>query len=318
DAVLELAGRRQKMETPDEEGFVNALLRLTKGERTICFTQGHGEPPLAGDEALFALVRLFENKAMVSRNLELFDLETARGHGCNAILVVGPTGPFLDVELAVLAALWQDVGVLFFLDPVAQGQSPLVAWLADQGLTVGADPVVDVRSNHPLQVILPAALLARHPAAKGIRENLVLTVATTVAADDPWRATILARSGDWAWVETDLQSDTWQPDPGEEEGEMALALVAEHEGQRVALVGDSDFIRDGDLAIYASHQALALGLTRWVMGPGETIDLPVRDRGVDPLTMTKGTAARLGLLYTAAIIALVGQGIATQVARRRR
>lgn len=318
DVVLELGGRRQMMETPDEDGFANALLRLTLGERTVCFTQGHGEPPLAGEDALFALTALLERKALVPRTLELFDLETAQEAGCNAILVVGPTGPFLEGELAVLAALWEEVGVVFMVDPAVQSESPLREWLATQGLLVGADPLVDVRSSHPLQVISPASLLARHQATKGIRQNLIFSLAAPVSAEAPWQATGLAHTGDWAWVESDLEGDTWQPDPGEAEGELVVALAAEAGNRRVGLVGDSDFVHDADVAVFSSHQALVLGLARWAMGPGESVELPVRERGVDPLTITEGTARRLGLIYTAAIIALVGQGIATQVARRRR
>ena len=42
--VLELAGRREKLEQLDEQALTSALMRLSRsGERTLIFFAGHGE-----------------------------------------------------------------------------------------------------------------------------------------------------------------------------------------------------------------------------------------------------------------------------------
>lgn len=324
DLFLELGDRRERVRPVDEEGFANALLRLTRGERTACFTQGHGEPPVLGDDAVRAAIGLLEEKAIATRTLDLFDPESALGAGCDVVLAVGPTGPFLEQELASLDALLGEVGLVVLMDPEAQGRGPLAEWLAGHGLAVGRDPVVDVTSAdlglHPLQAIVPAAGLDPfHPATKGIDQNLLFEIATEVASGPGWRSTALATSAEWTWLESELEAEQWVPDEHESQGAVPLVIAAESDGgARVALAGDSDWIDDLYFLTYPSHGDLFLGVTRWAMGPGETLDLPAGDRGLDPLAMTNRGASRLALAYLAGVVFLLAEGIAIQVGRRRR
>lgn len=317
--LLQSKGRTSRMNAIDEEALSNALLGLRGSRRIACFSRGHGEPPLHGDEGLGISRHLLQEKGIGTADVDLFKRPEV---GCDVLILVGPTGVFQAPELETLSTLMNEIGLVILFEPGMGERYPLLDWLEGNGLMTSIWPVLDPLSQemgfHPFQVLALSDALGKHPITSGIAENLVLSVVAVVGADENWESTPLVLSGDWTWEETDLEADEAQFDEGERNGPLPLALAAVEGDKRVVLVGDHDFVTDQVMEAIPSSGDLFLGMVRWSIGKGEIVALPPRDRGLAPLSLKAGDVRRLGFLYAGAILLLLGHGLGTHIARRRR
>lgn len=276
ELVLRYGDRRTKLRLADESHFSAALLQLLRNhEAWVVFIDGHGERDPHGkanhDLARFA-ASLGERGAHV-QTLNLADAGTIPDN-TGVVVLSAPRTPWQRREVDALLGYLERGGDLLWLgDPGTQpGLENLSAALGVQWL-----PGI-VLSAHSAQLGVknPAFLvtaLARgsHLQARGL-DTILLPVAAalTGAPRQGWNLRPLLRSDAESWTETgplDRQPLRFNPEAGEQRGPLNLGLsltrVRGPREQRVAVLGDGDFLSNAYLANGANLD-LGVALIHWL------------------------------------------------------
>ncbi len=222
-----------------EEVLTNALLRITGAEtKRIYFTTGHGEPDLTARETPAGLGQLAA--ALENEGSEVFGLLLATVPDVPAdtslLVIAGPQRPFLENELASLRRYLDRGGRAWILiDP--QQSSELVAVLAERGIVVGDDVVIDIVVQllaGPTAGVEPVVSdYGFHPITSQFDQNTVFRIVRSVrpAEELPAGITVteLARTSANSWAESsvDLVFETGEVDrEGDEDGPVSIAVAA--------------------------------------------------------------------------------------------
>jgi gliding motility-associatede transport system auxiliary component len=147
DGVIVVAAgdRHFQAQSNNEEGVTNALIRVLKGEKTICFIQGHGERNPAGtDRDGFQNIKQELNNESYQVKTLLLLQKNEIPPDCGIVVVAGPQHDYLPPEIDTIRTYVDDGGrALFMLDPGVQLPN-LDKLLAGWGINVRNDLVVDV------------------------------------------------------------------------------------------------------------------------------------------------------------------------------
>lgn len=179
-ALMESEGRKLTINGPTETDIANGILRVTQGKQQVaCFLDGHGEPdPFSleshdhteGDaghsHGLETKLVQHERHGMAkargsleAMNYVVEKISLLGGSAdlsrCSVLLVIGPSTPLLDREIAVIERFLIDGGnAMFLLDPfVRTGLEPL---LSPYGLRLSEGMVIDEASHFWADVSAPA------------------------------------------------------------------------------------------------------------------------------------------------------------------
>jgi ABC-type uncharacterized transport system involved in gliding motility auxiliary subunit len=140
--------RREKIEQVSENDFTNAILKVFQNkQRTVVFLKGHGETSL--DDPSPSGLSLFK-AALEQDNLTIKELELFRESEISSdvqCVIVGRTkNELFESELKVLDQYLEKGGsVLVLAGP--DTNLPLKNWLAQKGIKLGEDRVVDKLSR---------------------------------------------------------------------------------------------------------------------------------------------------------------------------
>ncbi len=230
-----------------EEKFTAALVDLTQGEKPkVVFTTGHGELSLddASTSGLQAVRQLLNPD---NTDLQEWASLGAKSvpEGTDLVVIAGPRAAFTQGELATLGDYLAGGGrLLVLLDPAFQpggvqagfADLGLGKWLADYGVKVGDDVVVDP-STTP-QGFSPETFFATrytdHPITKALADAgipvLVRESRSVGAGKAPEGAKVteLMQSSADGWAVTSFASQTLQgPGEGDLKGPVSLAVAVE-------------------------------------------------------------------------------------------
>jgi hypothetical protein len=245
-AAMQFGGEPEVKGYKGEAQFTGALVQLASSRRPkVRFTTGHGERKLddlspAGLAEMERLLRgdNFEIEEWASMGQAAVPAET------DLLVVAGPQSTFVPPELEALSRYLDGGGrILVLLDPVivqtggvGLADIGLDGWLADWGVVVGRDVVVD--PTNPLPFFGAETLyvldLPEHASTRAVRGGslaVLVSLARSVAAGTApagYRATELMRSSDQGWGEVDL-TDPRLSD-GDRRGPVPLAVAVEPEG----------------------------------------------------------------------------------------
>jgi hypothetical protein len=164
-----MPGERPQYTFTGEKAFVDALTFLSEGKVVIYFTQGTGEPDMAGvprgkGMSLTRLrSRLGERKGMEIKELK-FDANTRKvPDDANAVVVVRPTRPYTPAALDALRDYLRNRNgkLLALLPPVVQEeggnrtlvQTGLEVLLRENGVQLGNDRLLAALAKRPLMVL---------------------------------------------------------------------------------------------------------------------------------------------------------------------
>jgi len=338
DTVVFIAGDRTKYVTSDEmveydysgmqygqqptirafkgeEEFTSAIQSLMSSEvPKIYFVTGHGEAApesqdsgaLAG-RSLSVLVDKVKKDNMVAEELNLLSGEIP--DDADVIAIVGPTRGYTEVEIDALDAFLDRGGrLLVALDPLIEPdgtmrQTRLEAFLADRGVVVGDDLVVDPSRKLPYFDLSAVYLtdFADHPVTTGLDGIAVLFTVTRSLFADSDDAEVLVETSADGWGETDLgmllRGEPVVFDDGiDSPGPVAVAVVVEgaaadapaaetddpsgaaHDdaNYRLAVFGDSDFLTDVEIE-NAGNEILALNTLNWLTARDHSMGIPPRN-----------------------------------------
>lgn len=281
ELLLEYAGRREKLRVLNEQSLSNALLRLSAGgQRWVAFLGGHGERDPHGqanaDYQLFAAE--LQRRGL---RLQILDLEGTAAIPDNAAVLV----------IADPRGRWPATTGRAIEDYLARGGSLL--WLAEPSAALPNDPVGE-ELTRLLQVrLLPGTVISArtqklgienpamvvidqyppdHPITRELGHAGLLIGAAAIAVEPgaPWEAAAFLRSSPHSWTERgplDQPPLRFDADQQEQRGPLTLGISLrrrqDNGEQRVAVVGDSDFLSNRFLA-NGANQTLGINLLHWL------------------------------------------------------
>ena len=348
--VVEYQGRRETLNATDETAVTTALQRLSYGgEQWVVFLEGHGERSIhePSPASLSRFAQSLKDKGLKVQGLNL--VQTPKVPDNTSVLVIAsPAARLLDGEAKIIAEYVQRGGSLLWLaDPdTAPGIEPLAALLGAQWQNGYA-----IFPNYQaLGISNPGFFVAigypPNPVSQGLDLAtlfpLVRSLQITPTGD--WKAQPLLQSGDDAWLETgdiDQGPITFDerdvkgplvigatltralPKPAQQAQPAAAAEAPADEPalpqlQRVALIGDADFIADAYLD-QLGNQQLGLNVVQWLASRDAQLNIDVpkaRDTslylpGWSTMLIAAGFVVLLPLL-------LLGFGVGRWFVRRRR
>ena len=328
------------------------------GERWVVFLEGHGERSIEDTEqnGYSEFAGQLRDKGLKIRGLNL--ATDPRIPDNTAVLVVAsPSRPLLAGEAKLVTEYVEKGGNLLWLSDPPEGKDPAasldplaklleVSWLRGTGIlldsaALGLPPFVYITTQYPA-----------NPVTQGFADNALFPLVRGLsyksqagAAPDPagWNAQPLLTTSDQAWLETaslegelalsEDQGDTKGPltlgvtltrevkkeaPPAPAEGAPAPAPAAKAPQQRVALVGDADFLAN---AYYGQlgNSLLGLNLTQWLASRDEQLNIDV------PKAPDRSLVLPAWGLYTIYVgfafllpAGLLGFGVTRWIVRRRK
>jgi ABC-type uncharacterized transport system involved in gliding motility auxiliary subunit len=274
-----------------EESLANAILKLTKGaSKKIYFLQGHAEMDIAstqpdGGKAL-ALALQDEHLAVAP----LLLATTGKvPDDASAIVVVAPRKNIPDAERKVLLD-YADAGGKLLLMSDPRTTNDVTDLAAHFGIQVRSDVILDKEQRlfsgptigaQPIVTTYDAA----SPITKAFSAQTVtiFNIASSLEKmQQPMKGatyTSFAQSSPTAWGETNLADllDAEEPkaefNPDDNKGPVTLGMSFEKGAGRVVVFGDSDWIKNGNLNVYANRDLL-LNAVNWLVG--EEASLTIR------------------------------------------
>ena len=216
--VLEYEDRIERIVSEEEQALTNALIKVIEGEeQTVYFVQGHGERSPESEERdgysgvteALRLDNLLVDTFVLAQTGEVPD-------NASVVVVAGPSTDLLPGEVDALREYLEAAGkVLVLLDPpddTTVDQPNLVSLMAEWGIEVGHDVVVDVSGVGQLlgtdATVPVAATYPNHP----ITEDFALLTAFPLARSispisggaDGRTALAFVQTSDRSWAETSM------------------------------------------------------------------------------------------------------------------
>ena len=296
------AGGVSRINDATEEGITNAILKLTRGEsKKIYVIQGHGEPDIAGGDpgGLKGFAAAVEDENLTLAPIVLGQHPQVPEDAAGVVLV-SPKKPLLEEERKTLIAYVEQGGrLMMFHDPRTTTDVTTIA--AHFKIEVGNDVIIDqvqrLFAAPTLGVQPVVTTYTPHALTRSLTErdvtvyNLASSVKGVGQSDETTTWTDLASTGITAWAEKNLEQlfDVPEPsavrEPEDLVGPVPLAAAYERKlsppkdpagavestdpafekNSRVVVFGDSDWIVNANIGIYANRD-LVLNALNWIIG----------------------------------------------------
>jgi ABC-type uncharacterized transport system involved in gliding motility auxiliary subunit len=280
-----------------EEGLTNAIIKLTRGsEKKIYYVEGHDEPSIKGaDEA--GLKQFADEVANEHFSLEEIVLATKQSvpDDAAAVILASPKKPLLPEERDALIKYVEQGGrLLLFHDPRTTPDIKEIA--AKFNIKVGDNIVIDqVRRLFSAPALGAQPVIQDygvHPITRNFSQEdvTIFNIASTVDPVGDTNAnglTVLAKSSATAWGETNIdllfsENASATKDPEDQGGPLNMVVAYEKKLDaadknknennekfekigRLVVFGDSDFIRNANIGVYANKD-FALNSLNWIIG----------------------------------------------------
>ncbi len=320
--LLHAGSHYQRVETVDESHLTAALARLgRKGTGWIGALTGHGEARLFG-QANFDLGdfgRLLEQQGYRVVAIDA----TATGQipeNLDLLIMAAPATRLAAGEIQILKRYLDDGGNLLWL---ADGML-LPEMASALGISFLPGVVVDAAAAG-LGLDRPTVAVARpaddHPVTRALAGPVLLPRARAIKAQraNGWQPQPLLRTGPRSWNETGALKGAIQRDPqvGEEQGPLTLAVALTRGAQRVAVVGGSDFLGNSFLG-NGANRPFGLALVRWLSGNDKLIQVKPYRPPDQKLRWPHKTLAAVAALFLAGVpLVLAATGLFIAWRRRR-
>jgi ABC-type uncharacterized transport system involved in gliding motility auxiliary subunit len=299
--VFQMGDKKQNATGSTEQDVTTALVKLTRPEKKIYFTVGHGERALDGfDQPDYGQIK----QALERDNFKTDTLNptTTRAvpDDAAAVVIAGPTNPFLQEELDTLKAYLDGGGKLFILlDP--NSKTDLSALLSPYGVAFTKNLVIDPTANYLGDVRVPVVQsYGKHPTTDNLRIASFFPGTTNITypadAGNGTTITAIAQTSDQSWGNTDPQQIRKQDsDP---KGPLTVALAIERPldtsaappqqpGQppsdtggkktRLYLVGTANLVANAFLNVSSGNEDLFLNASNWLAEEDNLINIKPPD-----------------------------------------
>lgn len=342
ELVVQYHGRSQQVTQLTEPALTNALLRVASGaHRLAVFLTGHGERDPLG-RANFDLGdfgRELHRKGITVQTLNLANVSSIPAN-TTVLVIASPRVSLLPGEVKEVVNYVRKGGnLIWFHDPgPLHGLAPLARALH---IHILPGTIVD-----PAAVRLfgaPFALVTAYPDAPITRGMNLLTLypeASAIAIDHKhgrWKAAAFLKSSHASWDTTaplkgaisfvagkdrrgplDIGVYLSRPRPASHHDTKGGAAAARPGAQRVAVIGDGDFLSNTYLG-NAGNLNLGLKVFQWATHNDRFIDVPPRTAPDRTLYLSSTEEGMMGFGFLFGLPALLlASGIVIWVRRRRR
>jgi len=299
--VVEYQGRRETINATTEPVITTALQRLSYGgEQWVVFLEGHGERSTSepGQGSFTRFAEVLKEKGLKVQGLSLVSTPQVPDN-TSVLVIASPATKLLDGEAKIIA------------DYVAKGGNLL--WLADPDYPAGIEPLAETLGVtwqngyavfpdfQALGIANPLFFVATGYPPNAVTQGLDMVSAfplarsLTVSPKDGWQVQPLLRTNEAAWLETsgvesatialddkDIQGPLtigatltrqYQPEAKNEDGQEGGEKQEAHP-QRVALIGDADFLSDAYLD-QLGNQQLGVNLIQWLASRDAQLNINV-------------------------------------------
>lgn len=306
EMAIAAGGRREFIKVYSEREFTNALARLARGgTQWLAFVTGHGErsPARGANFDISAWCEVLAKRGLKAQEVNL-GAQGAIPDNASLLVIASPQLDYLEGEVALVED-WVARGgaLLWFLEP---GLPPKLAGLAARlGVTPRAATVVDpatARLGIDNAAVAVVSGYTGAPAVAGFDANVLLPYAVPLAARAAkgWTMQALFTTGDDAWGETGPLDGSVERDGDDLPGPLTLAVALTRGKQRVALVGDGDFLSNTYLG-NVGNLDLGVRLVEWLTANDALVDIPTRPAPDTRLELDRVHVAAIGLLFLVAL-----------------
>lgn len=319
--VFEYGGKSTRAEEVSEEVITNAIINVSRSsEKTIYFTQGHGEPdPDAAAETGYAEARSgLEKLSFKVRKLVLFQ-EAAVPADAAVVVVAGPAKPFFEKETFLLANYLEKAHgrLLLLLNPFEGAEwQPL---LKKYGLLLADDVVVDI---DPLSRLMGGnyfmPVIAKYPEHAITRDfgyatmfPLCRSLARLTPAPAGVSVSFLASTSANSWGETnyaaEIKTEKITRNTEDKGGPLDIAAAIEagsgESKTRLVVVGDSDFAQNKYYMFQANGNFFNNAVS-WLAEEKDLVAIAPKITAPRIVSLTE-SGGRLVFLYTLVILPLL-------------
>jgi ABC-type uncharacterized transport system involved in gliding motility auxiliary subunit len=313
-----------------EENLTNAFTRLGhRGERWLVFLSGHGErsPDKQANFDLTTWAAQLGKRGFKTRTITLG--ETAQiPQNTTALVIAGPRVRLFKGEVKAIDSYLKRGGNLLWLaDPGSlQGLEPIAEQLGVElqpGTVV--DPTSETATGNPAAIVVNR--YSAHPVVRDFNQSLTTyfpnSAALALRPSQGWTSSVLLDTSERAWSETGPMSGSVEFNSGKDIGGpliLGVALTHPVEGreQRIALIGDGDFLSNQFIA-NGGNLELGMSLVNWLSHDDSYVNIPVRtsrDRIVE-FSRTSAVVIYFGFQWIIPLLLGVG-GFVTWWRRRKR
>ena len=352
--IIEAGDKEGRVTTTTEEDLTNALIKATRAQKKVlCFLEGHGEESVeeSGDNGYSTLKGELEKLGYEVKKQTLA-LADRFPKDCALLVVAGPQKDLVANEYETLKAYLAGGGrVLFMVDP--ETATTLPAFLAGYGFKLENDLVVDTVSrllggDYFMPVVSeyePHAITSKFSYATFFPYARSVEISET----KPEGATLteLAKTSpnSWAELELDLKEVKFNP-AKDKQGPIGLAAVetlkvkpavpaapaqeakpgepapaetakpAEEKEARLAVIGDSDFVKNRYYAL-SGNGNFFLNVVNWLTEESDLISIQPKTQTPRTIHLTASQGRLLFLVSVVLLpLAVLLLGISVWVRRR--
>ncbi len=337
--VVEYQGRRETLTATTEQAITTAFQRLAySGEQWVVFLEGHGERSTSegGPASMTRFATALQEKGLKVQSLNL--VQNPRVPDNTSLLVIAsPSAKLFEGEIKLIQE---------FVD---QGGNLL--WLADPDFPAGLEPLakqLGVEWQNGYAILPEYQLLGTghpgffaaieypsNPVTQGLDMVTLFPLVRSLKTAPPegWTAQALLRTSEAAWLETgDMSSGQVALDAGDIPGPLTIGATltrqftpakegeeaAKPHPQRIALIGDADFLSDAYLGELGNQQ-LGLNLVQWLASRDAQLNIDV-PKAPDTALFLPGWATMLMAVGFVVLLPLVllGFGVTRWIIRRRK
>jgi len=315
----------------DEESITNAIIKVTHStKKTVCLVEGHGEPDAADTEnpkAYGGFRTALESENYTTKSVLLASQEKVP-EDCSLLIVPAPVKAYLEPEVKLLKTYLQGGGRAVFL-LAAQHGAELVPILADYGIQVGNDIVVDqvlrLFQGPALGIEPIAQSYGRHPITEGFAQRTIFPLVRSVdaAADKKpgVEVTSIVKTSPSSWAKTDLdglfkKGQATLDEKTDRKGPISIAVAATVSAKkddkdvqsRLVAFGSADFV-DNKFLNNLYNRDLMLNAISWAVGEDKQISIRPRSLRASRVALTSDQVTRifyLSVLILPELLLLIG------------
>lgn len=305
ELIVQSGIREERIGSPSEESLTNAIIKVTSTKiHKIYILSGHGEKSfeLSADERnSYSLVAAeFRKINYQTESLILFN-RTSVPDDASLVIVAGPQSALLPPEVVALKTFLEGGGSLFILLEPRVNDRELEAMLAELGVLVQNDIVIEqsasfilsgggVKRDTKVSIEPTAATYGRHRITKNFRLTTAFPTARSLIIDSEnkppeYNLVDLFSTSKSSWGETDMESflkkEIGFDADSDQAGPLILGIVGsvkeEFDVGRFIVVGDSEFPSNPYLNRAAGNKDLFLNMVSWLLEDETLISLRPKD-----------------------------------------
>lgn len=348
EVVVEYQGRRENLRATTEQAVTTALQRLAySGEQYVVFLEGHGERATAGEgpESYARFAQALRDKGLKVQGLNLVQTPSVPDNA-SVLVIASPSSKLLEGEAQIVRDYVKNGGNLLWLaDPdFPSGMEALAKDLGiewQNGYAILPEYQI-LGTGHP--GFFAAVGYPPNPVTQGLEMVTLFPLVRSLKSGgaEGWTAQPMLQTSEAAWLETgDIESGRVALDPTDIPGPLTIGLTltrqfkpatpaaeqAEGEQaeaasatrpQRVALVGDADFLSDAYIGELGNQQ-LGLNIVQWLASRDAQLNIDIKKAPDTSLYLPGWATITVSAVFILLLpLALVGFGVTRWIVRRRK